>query len=590
VSDQCKAWSDSTGACTDCYDGYGLSGGECVIKTTQPGQTTVPNCAQVSANGQYCTRCAFRYYNYNGVCNKVSDQCKAWSDSTGACTDCYDGYGLSGGECVIKTTQPGQTTVPNCAQVSANGQYCTRCAFRYYNYNGVCNKVSDQCKAWSDSTGACTDCYDGYGLSGGECVIKTTQPGQTTVPNCAQVSANGQYCTRCAFRYYNYNGVCNKVSDQCKAWSDSTGACTDCYDGYGLSGGECVIKTTQPGQTTVPNCAQVSANGQYCTRCAFRYYNYNGVCNKVSDQCKAWSDSTGACTDCYDGYGLSGGECVIKTTQPGQTTVPNCAQVSANGQYCTRCAFRYYNYNGVCNKVSDQCKAWSDSTGACTDCYDGYGLSGGECVIKTTQPGQTTVPNCAQVSANGQYCTRCAFRYYNYNGVCNKVSDQCKAWSDSTGACTDCYDGYGLSGGECVIKTTQPGQTTVPNCAQVSANGQYCTRCAFRYYNYNGVCNKVSDQCKAWSDSTGACTDCYDGYGLSGGECVIKTTQPGQTTVPNCAQVSANGQYCTRCAFRYYNYNGVCNKVSDDSARLGVTPLAPAQTATTATDSQEVNA
>lgn len=59
------------------------------------------------------------------------------------------------------------------------------------------------------------------------------------------------------------------------------------------------------------------------------------------------------------------------------------------------------------------------------------------------------------------------------------------------------------------------------NCAQVSANGQYCTRCAFRFYNYNGVCNKVSDQCKSWSDTTGACTDCYDGYALQGGDCLF---------------------------------------------------------------------
>lgn len=178
------------------------------------------------------------------------------------------------------------------------------------------------------------------------------------------------------------------------------------------------------------------------------------------------------------------------------------------------------------------------------------------------------IPNCAQVGANG-FCLKCAFRFWSNNGVCQQVSDQCKSWSLTNGQCTDCYDGYGLSYGVCVVRPqVQPLPTptpTIPNCAQVGPNG-YCIRCAFRFWSNNGICQQVSDQCKSWSLTNGQCTDCYDGYGLNNGACVVRPqVQPVPTptpTVPNCAQVAANGA-CLKCAYRYWSSNGVCVKVDD---------------------------
>ena len=48
-----------------------------------------------------------------------------------------------------------------------------------------------------------------------------------------------------------------------------------------------------------------------------------------------------------------------------------------------------------------------------------------------------------------------------------------------------------------------------------------CLRCAFRYFNFNGICKVVSDQCSSWNQNTGACTSCYGGYRLSDFSCVI---------------------------------------------------------------------
>ena len=458
--------------------------------------------------------------------------------------------------------------------------------------------MSDFCKTWI-ANGKCDSCYDGYDLSSGECVLRKQQlpvqpqpgTGPSAIPGCAQVQ-NG-VCVKCAFRYYAANGLCRAVNDLCKSWNDNNGACTDCYDGYELSSGECVLRKQQlpvqpqpgTGPSAIPGCAQVQDG--VCVKCAYRYYAANGLCRAVSDMCKSWNDNNGACTDCYDGYDLSYGECVLRKQQlpvqpqpgTGPSAIPGCAQVQ-NG-VCVKCAFRYYAANGVCRAVSDLCRSWNDNNGACTDCYDGYELSSGECVLRKQQlpvqpqpgTGPSAIPGCAQVQ-NG-VCVKCAFRYYAANGVCRAVNDLCKSWNDNNGACTDCYDGYELSSGECVLRKQQlpvqpqpgTGPSAIPGCAQVQ-NG-VCVKCAFRYYAANGLCRAVSDLCRSWNDNNGACTDCYDGYNLSFGECVLRKQQlpvqpqpgTGPSAIPGCAQVQ-NG-VCVKCAFRYYAANGVCRAVSD---------------------------
>lgn len=91
---------------------------------------------------------------------------------------------------------------------------------------------------------------------------------------------------------------------------------------------------------------------------------------------------------------------------------------------------------------------------------------------------------------------------------------------------------------------------TDPNCARYdSANN--CLQCSFRYYfNSNGVCTKVSDQCRTWSNTTGACLTCYDGYRLYGSTCILG--------VSNCATYS--GVSCVTCVTGYNLVSGGCVK------------------------------
>jgi hypothetical protein len=90
-------------------------------------------------------------------------------------------------------------------------------------------------------------------------------------------------------------------------------------------------------------------------------------------------------------------------------------------------------------------------------------------------------------------------RYFNYNGKCVRVSDLCRYWDESTGACTECYDGYSVSAGLCIPKQAQaPAVPKIVNCAEFSANGD-CVKCSRRFYYSNNECLPVNDNCKTWN-------------------------------------------------------------------------------------------
>ncbi len=57
-----------------------------------------------------------------------------------------------------------------------------------------------------------------------------------------------------------------------------------------------------------------------------------------------------------------------------------------------------------------------------------------------------------------------------------------------------------------------------PNCNLYDHSDGSCIRCSFRYWKTSEArCVQVSDNCKAWKESNGDCTDCYKGWTLSDG-------------------------------------------------------------------------
>lgn len=173
---------------------------------------------------------------------------------------------------------------------------------------------------------------------------------------------------------------------------------------------------------------------------------------------------------CIDGFKLSKGVC--KLNDEG-IVVPKEPEIF--------CPPRSVAISGRCVAVSDLCRTWSSTTALCETCYVGYKNSGGVCVIDNGSSGSVVCPP----------------RTVKIQGTCRQVSDLCRTWYDN-GDCETCYVGYELVEGACVVGNTG------------GSSGQ----CAYRYVYIGGSCVAVSDQCYTWSQSTGDCLSCYDGYTL----------------------------------------------------------------------------
>lgn len=80
----------------------------------------------------------------------------------------------------------------------------------------------------------------------------------------------------------------------------------------------------------------------------------------------------------------------------------------------------------------------------------------------------------------------------NTNNKCTGVSSLCANYSSSTGLCTSCYNGYGLTpDGKCDASYIQD-----PNCKVLGLNGG-CRECARRFYvSIDGKCKGVNPLCR----------------------------------------------------------------------------------------------
>lgn len=210
---------------------------------------------------------------------------------------------------------------------------------------------------------------------------------------------------------------------------------------------------------------------------------------------------------------------------------PNC--VSYVNNVCSQCSNRYYlGTSGSCVPVNPLCQSYN-STGACTGCYPGYTLNSGVCGVAFT-----TDPNCKTLNANAQ-CLQCytGFYYNSTRNLCVALNPLCKTSDLTNGNCLTCYPGYSLSSGTCGVFFKDP------NCLSYDSSNN-CNQCSSRYFldPTSGQCKSISPLCNGFNSQTGVCLNCYTGYTLQNGACVIGTST---TLDPNCK--TFNGNTCTQC-------------------------------------------
>jgi hypothetical protein len=546
VSDFCSTWS-SNGACNSCYGGYVLSSGTCVVNTNTNYVTGNPLCQTFS--GQTCIACASRsYFNVYGICTTVSAQCNTFDKASGRCLSCFSGYAISNGECVLSSSNNGPVPDLGCARWDWNNKLCLQCSQRWnFNTNGACVPVSNDCATYS-SQGACQSCYNGYTFINGQCVASV--PIKPVDPGCGTWDWNNQRCIQCSQGWvFGGNNVCQVVNNQCKT-NDANGNCLTCYNGYNVIGGQCALAPVT-GPTQV-GCATWDWNKQICLQCSNGWvFNYNGVCQVVSDQCKS-HDSNGNCKACFVGYTLIQGQCnLAPITGPTQL---GCGKWDWNNQVCLQCSQGYVSNNGICQVVPAQCKT-NDNFGNCLTCYTGYNVQNGQCVLSTvTGPTQL---GCGKWDWTNQVCLQCSQGYVYNNGICQVVNNQCKT-NDNFGNCLTCYTGYNVQNGQCVL-TPVTGPTQI-GCGKWDWNNQICLQCSQGYFYNNGVCQVVNSQCKT-NDNFGNCLTCYNGYSIQNGQCALAPiTGPSQI---GCGKWDWNNQVCLQCSQGYIYNNGICQVVNN---------------------------
>ena len=306
----------------------------------------------------------------------------------------------------------------------------------------------------------------------GKCVLASVQAPSDS--GCGTWDWKNQKCLQCSNNWvFNTNGVCVPVSDQCNTF-DRSGNCVSCYKGYSLSNGKCVLASVQ--SVSDVGCGLWDWNNQKCLQCSNNWvFNTNGVCVAVSDQCNTF-DPKGKCIRCYSGYNLVDGACILAPIQSPSDL--GCGTWDWKNQKCLQCSSKWvFNTNGVCVPQSDLCKLF-DKSGHCLDCYKGYNLVSGKCVLAPIR--DVADSGCGVWDWDSQVCKQCSNRWvFNTQNKCVPVNDNCQQW-DKTGACTSCFAGYVLQGRNCV--------------------------------QGNSLCQT--------SNSNGACITCYGGYILDNGSCV----------------------------------------------------------------------
>lgn len=121
--------------------------------------------------------------------------------------------------------------------------------------------------------------------------------------------------------------------------------------------------------------------------------------------------------------------------------------------------------------------------------------------------------------------------------MCTAQNPLCRTLDRNNGACLTCWPGYIISGITCIVD---------PQTAAIAASDPYCikffnnrcTQCALTYYYSRDTnqCVQIDPLCRN-ADQDGNCLNCYPGYFLNSGKCIIAQA----ISISNCNMVTDAG-------------------------------------------------
>jgi hypothetical protein len=176
------------------------------------------------------------------------------------------------------------------------------------------------------------------------------------------------------------------------------------------------------------------------------------------------------------------------------------------------------------------------SVGACTECGFGTVLYNSAC---------TGILNCNSYSSlgNNTYtCSNCTDGFINSFGLTCYIANGCLS-SLSNGGCTECADGYYISGFSCIN-----GSTSLPGCSIMSIN-LTCIYCFEGFSLNNGTCSLSTDA--VVNNQTTSLTNTTINQSI-----VLPSTT---ISLPNCLTIDQSNTKCSVCdSTTYLTANFTC--------------------------------
>ncbi|KAF9484961.1 growth factor receptor domain-containing protein [Pholiota conissans] len=395
---------------------------------------------------------------------------------------------------------------------------------------------SGQCLAPTISNAPSTcNCINGACGSNGQCNCLT---GWTT-------GTNGTACAKCATGFFlSTTGACQVCGVGCSECADSTGQCTACESGLGIS------------QTDPTQCeTQKQFISQGATPCPSNTFLDGNSCSSCPTEC-ATCTSTTQCVECAPGNYLFNGKCVSADANGlcqganGLIADNNKKECDVCGASCLSCKYPNFSSGSVVADVQ------------CASCIAGTFLSKGKCVSScpsgtfvSPQDNVTCIAcssSCGtcvgtadfcltcptgQLSSSGQCVTTCPSNTFSSGGQCVKCHPDCATCSGpSFNQCASCPEGLPvLSSGRC-LPTCTKNQFYDPTSKSCQACDSSCSSCSGAGPNSCLACASSTSVLRSGacvSANCGSASNVIPGLGVCLSELVqTVATTPGATASP----------------------------------------------------------